>query len=93
VDTEEGGGGGGGERVAAVVAACPGGVHGSAAPEAAAWARARAWAWAWAWGPSVRECGVLRAVGGGVGRRPRQPLLLLPALRFSLVITPRVQDV
>lgn len=87
MDTEEGGGGDGGERVAAVVAACPGGVHGSAAPEAAAWARA------WAWGPSVRECGVLRAVGGGVGRRPRQPLLLLPALRFSLVITPRVQDV
>lgn len=76
MDTEEGGGGG--ERVAAVAAACPGGVHGGAAPEAAAGA--------WAWGPSVRERGVLRAVGGGVGRRPRQALLLLPALRLSLVI-------
>ena len=84
MDTEEGGGGGGGARVAAEPAASPGAVNGGAAPEAA-WA----WAWAWSWGPSVRERGVLRAVGGGVGRRPRQALLLLPALRLSPVITKR----
>lgn len=70
------------ERVAAVDAAYPCAAHGVAPPEAPGWPAAHQPP------PAVlRERLLPSAVGTRVRRRPRQALLLLPAVRFPIVIT------